>query len=641
MLLYELLTGHTPFDPKTLVAAGLDEMRRVIREKEPPRPSTRISTLEEAERTTVAKHRQAEPGALRRLVRGDLDWIVMKCLEKDRGRRYETANNVAVDIEHHLQHQPVSAAAPSRVYRAQKFIRRHKAGLAVAAALVLLLAAGVVVSTWQAVRANRAERAQAVLRQQAEAGERRAQTEATKSQQVARFLREMLGDAAPSAGLGRESATPNEVLLDQTAERVNRELRDQPDVEAEVRSTLGVVYQELGRYGKAEAMHRRALTLRRELFGPEQVDVAASLIRLAEALEYQGRLAEAESAAREALVIRRKLLGSEDPIVANALDEVGFVLQLEGRLAEAEAMHREAVAIQRKVSSNERLTLADSLADFAAVLWRQGKFAEAEALFREGLAIERKLLVKGHPSTAIVLDNLAAVLRDEGRLAEAESAAREALEMRKKVFGNEHPRVAVSLNNLARVLRDQGRVADAETAHLEALAMRRKLLGNEHPEVARSLNNLAYVLQDQGKLAEAQSMHREALAIQKKLLGNEHPDAAISLESLAILLCAQGNVTEAESLARDCLAIREKLVPGDWRTFSARSLLGDCLLRQKQYAAAEPLLVAGCEGLKQQQERVPAEHKARLKEAGERLIRLYEATGRAEKAAGLRAELDQ
>jgi eukaryotic-like serine/threonine-protein kinase len=168
VLLYELLTGHTPFDPQTLMSAGLDEMRRVIREEEPPRPSTRISTLDAAERTTVAKHRQAEPGALSRLVRGDLDWIVMKCLEKDRGRRYETANNVAVDVEHHLRQEPVTAAAPSTLYRAQKFVRRHRTGLAVAAVLVLLLAAGVVVSTWQAVRATRAESKEKVQRSRAE-----------------------------------------------------------------------------------------------------------------------------------------------------------------------------------------------------------------------------------------------------------------------------------------------------------------------------------------------------------------------------------------------------------------------------------------------------------------------------------------
>jgi serine/threonine protein kinase/WD40 repeat protein len=158
VLLYELLTGHTPFDPETLVEAGLDEMRRMIREQEPSRPSTLISTLDEAERTTVAKHRQVEPASLRHLVRGDLDWIVMKCLEKDRGRRYETAHNLALDVEHHLRHEPVSAVAPSTLYRAHKFVRRHRTGLATAGALVLLLLAGVVVSTWQAMRATRAEK---------------------------------------------------------------------------------------------------------------------------------------------------------------------------------------------------------------------------------------------------------------------------------------------------------------------------------------------------------------------------------------------------------------------------------------------------------------------------------------------------
>ncbi len=168
VLLYELLTGMTPFDKETLAKAAFDEMRRMIRETEPPKPSTRLNTLSQDALGTVAAKRQAEPAKLNRLVRGDLDWIVMKCLEKDRGRRYETANNVAVDIEHHLQHEPVSAAAPSALYLAEKFIRRHKAGLAVAGVLVLLLAAGVVVSTWQAVRAARAESKERQSRQKAE-----------------------------------------------------------------------------------------------------------------------------------------------------------------------------------------------------------------------------------------------------------------------------------------------------------------------------------------------------------------------------------------------------------------------------------------------------------------------------------------
>ncbi len=192
VLLYELLTGMTPFDKETLAKAAFDEMRRMIRETEPPKPSTRLNTLSQDALGTVAAKRQAEPTKLNRLVRGDLDWIVMKCLEKDRARRYETANNVALDIEHHLRHEPVSAAAPSPVYVAQKFIRRHRAGLAVAGALVLLLAAGVVVSTWQAVRATRAESKERFQRARAESEGARAEQLRAAAEDNARQSREHL-----------------------------------------------------------------------------------------------------------------------------------------------------------------------------------------------------------------------------------------------------------------------------------------------------------------------------------------------------------------------------------------------------------------------------------------------------------------
>src|SRR5437762_11933247 len=157
VLLYELLTGHTPFDAKDLLAAGLEEMRRTIREKEPLRPSTRLSTLLATEQTTAASFRQTEPPKLVHLVRGDLDWIVMKALEKDRARRYETANALAMDLQRHLNNEPVLARPPSRLYEFQKTVRRHKVGFAAVAALMIVLAAGVLVSSLAAVRARRAE----------------------------------------------------------------------------------------------------------------------------------------------------------------------------------------------------------------------------------------------------------------------------------------------------------------------------------------------------------------------------------------------------------------------------------------------------------------------------------------------------
>ncbi len=201
VLLYELLTGHTPFDPKTLLSAGLDEMRRIIREQEPVRPSTRLSSLGAAEQTTVAKRRQSEPPKLIHQVRGDLDWIVMKCLEKDRTRRYETANGLAMDVEHYLNHQPVTAVAPSTLYRAGKFARRHKVGLAMATAFVLLLAAGAVVSTWQAVRATRAEATEKVQRRRAEQERSRAEQLRTTAEDQALQIGRQLYASQMNMGL--------------------------------------------------------------------------------------------------------------------------------------------------------------------------------------------------------------------------------------------------------------------------------------------------------------------------------------------------------------------------------------------------------------------------------------------------------
>jgi eukaryotic-like serine/threonine-protein kinase len=205
VLLYELLTGKTPFDPTELVASGLEAMRRTIREKEPARPSTRLSTMMEGELTTTARQRHTEAPRLIHLLRGDLDWIVMKCLEKDRTRRYETANGLAMDIQRHLGNEPVVARPPSKLYEFQKTVRRHKFGFAAAGAVVAALVLGLGISTWMFFkekqarqRAVAAEHEQIRLREEAqksraeaEAGQQKARTEAAKSQQVAQFLKDM------------------------------------------------------------------------------------------------------------------------------------------------------------------------------------------------------------------------------------------------------------------------------------------------------------------------------------------------------------------------------------------------------------------------------------------------------------------
>ena len=476
VLLYELLTGLAPFDAAKLKRCAMDELFRFIRETEPPRPSARLTSLTPPELTTVAQFRQTDPTKLPPLLRGDLDWIVMKCLEKDRARRYETASGLAQDLERYLADEPVTARPPGNWYRFEKMVRRNTVAFAAAAAVTLALLLGTAVSTYQAVRARRAEREQAGLRQRAETGEKKAQAEASKSEQEAQFLADILKGAGPSVALGRDTTLLREIL-DQAARRISQDLTNQPEVQLELRRTLADTYHELGLYRQMAAMAREALRLSRSRPDEETPAVAKALAQLGDALMHLGQLDEAETVTRAALVMRKKLLGAEHPDVSTSLNNLGLVLRERGHPAEAEILFRESLAMDRKLLGSEHPKVVTGMANLGAVLWSQGKFAEAEVIYRE------------------------------------------TLRLRKKLSGNEHPDVATSLNNLATVLLSEGKLAEAESLNRKALAMDRKFLGNTHPDVAIALNNLANVLTAQGNLAEAQTLDREAKAIQDSQAG--------------------------------------------------------------------------------------------------------------------------
>jgi serine/threonine protein kinase/tetratricopeptide (TPR) repeat protein len=562
VLLYELLTGKTPFDAKELLAVGLEAMRRTICEKEPPTPSTRLKQDLAAQQAQSSGQSQIRNQKSK--IENDLDWIVMKCLEKDRARRYETANGLARDIERHINCEPVVAGPPSNLYRFQKFVRRNKLMFRAATAVLTVLVLGVAASIWQAVRATLAEREQIRLRQQAqtaqrnEARERRkAQTEAIRSRQVAKFLEDMLKGVGPWVALGRDTTMLREIL-DKTAERVGKELANQPEVEIELRQILAETYDDLGLYKEMEAMCREELRLARAHFGEEHIATAHVLKSLADAQFRLSDYDQAENSVRAVLRIYAKL-GLEDREVANAMSTLATVLHSRSKLAEAEAMHRTVLAMLRKLMGREHEDVAIALVNLSYVLWERGKFAEAEALSREALPMMRKLLGQEHPTVAIALNNLGLILDEEAKFAEAESAYRQALEMRRKLLGNEHPEVAQSLVNLAAALQRQGKLQEAEATVREAMALSRKRLGNEHRDVASELNTLASILEDQGKLVEAEAMNREALAMRRKLLGPDHMDIATSLNNLALILQAEGKLDEAAATHLEALAMRRKL----------------------------------------------------------------------------------
>jgi tetratricopeptide (TPR) repeat protein len=546
VLLYELLTGKTPFDTKELLQAGLDVMRRTIREKEPDRPSTRVRTLAADELTTTAKRRGVEPPKLASVLCGDLDWIVMKCLEKDRARRYETADGLAMDLQRHLKNEPVVACPPGNLYRFQKLVRRNQGVFAAVGAVVAALVIGLFVSTWMFLRERESKREQLRLRREAETArnneteqrreaqfnEKRARTEAEKSQQAARFLKEMLKGVGPSVALGRDTTLLKEIL-DKTAERVSKDLTNQPEVAIELCATLSETYNALSLLEQGEKMAEEGLQIARSSLGEQHLGVARAIGVLGESQYALGKLDRAENSLRQALAMNRKLLGDEDA-EQNYLQFLAEVLQLRGKLDEAESMSRQVLTMNRKLKGNE------------------------------------------HPDVAASLNNLAVLLKTRGKLDEAETLQREALAMQRKLYGSNHPEIAISLSNLAGILEKEGKVDEAESLCGEALALQTKLCGRNSLAVAYSLNNLAEFLASAGKLYEAESAYRESFAI---LHEHHDPHWITSLRALARILVLDDKRAEAEDLFRDCLPPNTEYVP------ERASELADFLLHRATFFA--------------------------------------------------------
>jgi tetratricopeptide (TPR) repeat protein len=446
-------------------------MRRVIREQEPARPSTRLSTMHEGELSTTAKHRHTDPPKLVHRIRGDLDWIVMKCLEKDRGRRYETANGLAMEIERHLKNEAIVARPPSQLYRLEKVVRRNKLAFGAAAIIMFAVVIGFVVSTSSLVREKRARQRAVAAERAAEAEKSKAQSEADKSRQIASFLQEMLNNIA--AGARRHDTAFLSELLDGATNQIAKELAGQPEVQAQLKNTIGEIYYNLGDYPKAEAIFRDAVEIRRKLFGNDSTELARSLRGLALALWYEGRTAEAEAPCREALAINERHLNSNPADAAKSCHVMALVMARTGRIAEAEQMFGKALTLNAATFGSNSMAVAHENAVLVGVLIRQGRLGEAEKTAR--LAVESYQKLSGSDADVqFPMYMLANVLQNESRHSEAEPLFREVLAIRRRSSGNNHSETAVAMSGLATSLRLQGKFDEAASLYRECLAVRQK-----------------------------------------------------------------------------------------------------------------------------------------------------------------------
>jgi non-specific serine/threonine protein kinase/serine/threonine-protein kinase len=422
VILYELLVGALPFDAALLRRGGLDDVRQRIREEEPRKPSARLSTLGDEASAESAARRGVDVATLRRQLKGDLDWIVMKALDKDRARRYGSAADLAADVGRSLDNLPVLAGPPGVRYRARKFVRRHRVGVSFAA----LAALGIVGFAFaMALQSERTARERD-----------RANREATTANRALAVLTDLFEVSDPSEARG-STVTAREIL-DRGAAKIDDELKDEPLIQAKLLLTLGRVYQSLGLESSARPLLEKSVALRRRLLGEHDADTLESLDALATALQDQGKLAEAETDFRAVLAGRRSVLGDADADTLISANNLGLLLQQEGKLKEAETYLREALEGERRTLPPDDLEILTSLNNLGLLLQAQGRPAEAEPFAREVLDKCRRTLGNDHPHTLTAINNLALMLDAQGKITEAESLWREALLTRRRVLGDDH-----------------------------------------------------------------------------------------------------------------------------------------------------------------------------------------------------------
>lgn len=597
VMLYELLVGELPFDRDTLAARALAEIQRIIREVEPAKPSTRLSSMGD-DSAAVAQKRRTESWSLIRQLRGDLDWIVMKCLEKDRTRRYATANDLAMDIIRHLNHEPVIAGPPSIVYRAQKFLRRNWGPVTAGAAVGLALSAGMVGTLYMYAKAED-ERSHAVAsareatiqRQVADRERDVARQQAEVARQVKDVLVETFLHSHPGFADGAK-VTARE-LLEIGANRVESGLSGQPLVQADLMRTLAAIYRNLGILPRAKDLGQKALDLLEKQPGVSATELAETRYDLGLSLSQLQEYAAAEPLLRS-VVQTRLAQGGEGLLgLIQSQRSLAHVLHRTGRRPEAEGILLDAMARIPNRESDFGKEYAQLCLEVGELYTSTREDEKAARYLREAVATAQRLdspdgyfvaQAKHYLANAVIK----AAGEDElGQLDEAERLLDEAITNYRRVLPEFHPLTASALADLGSLLSRRRQLEEAERKMEEALAMQRQLYAGPHDQTAGSLTCLGGILRDKGDYARSAEYYREAVNMRRELFGSDHMKLAVSLSGWGATLTLAKEFTAAEQALMEAQKIFEaKLKPGNpWFGYNAERLRDLCLARGQNDAA--------------------------------------------------------
>jgi len=563
VILYELLGNRLPYQ----LSHQLHESARTIRDQEPER----LSSID-------------------RSYRGDVETIVAKALEKDKARRYPSAAALAGDLRRYLTDQPITARPASTGYQLRKFARRHKALVSAAAAVFVVLVAGIAVSTREAVKARQAEQT---------------------AQAVSDFLQNDLLAQASAATQSSPNKKPDPDLkvrtaLDRAAARITGKFNAQPEVEAAIRFTIGRTYTDLGLYPEARNQLERALELQRRILGAENPRTLQTQARLGHTVFLQGKYPEAVALLDPALAVQRRVLGADHPDTLSSMALLGNVYYWQGKYAQAASVMSQNLEIRRRVfgpDSHDTIKVVNGL---ASAYHMMGKYAQAEALFSGAVEAERRLLGPEHPETLGAMNNQALNFESQGKYAEAEALDTQILESRRRVLGPEHPDTLGVMVNLANVYSDQGKRVEAKALYIQALEAQRRVLGPEHLMTLRSMNNLANIYNAEGSYQQAETLFSQALKIDRRVLGAEHSETLICMANLADSYGWQRKYGPSEALFSRTLEIsRRVLGPEHPLTLAFFANFAYTQQREGKYALAE---AAGVQVLAGRRRALGSEH---------------------------------
>jgi len=526
VLLYELLSGALPFDAQALREGGVDHIRKVIREQDPKKPSTRLTNLGQ-EAARVAESRGTDVANLARRLRRELEWIPLKAMRKDRTRRYRSVSELSDDVENYLNGVPLIAGPESAAYHLRKFVYRNRVLVAGVAAVATVLVAGIIVSTVFAAKAARA-------RSDALAARDEAERQAKTSEAVSDFLRnDLLAWADPYVAQGREVTVRS--FLDAASQKLEYKFEKEPLVEASIRHTLGITYRNIGEFGQAQQHLERAYHIRREQLGARHPDTLSTMEGLARVYWRQGRYDLAQSLFTETVEGRREVLGEEHPDTLYSMNGLAVLYFSQGRYKEAESLYAKMLEVSHAVLGEEDISTVLFMGNLATVYRSQGRYSDAEPLYLKATEQSRRLLGEEHPDTLYSMNGLAMLYVAQDRFDEAEPLLLKVLDIESLVLGQEHPDTLDTMNGLAALYTIQGRYEQAEQLLTDALEIGRLTLGDEHPSTLTSMHGLALLYAAMGRYAEAEPLLTKAVEGRRAMLGETHPDTLDSTNKLIAL----------------------------------------------------------------------------------------------------------